>query len=505
MFESIVGAQEHTIKIRDTGSLIQQNRMARLTLADEGIDDLFFIVGVQRQGGPDGMTQIIRLREKGFAISDRVPDAPIITTAKDSSKNKSSASIAEAIATIGGGTIRWSDSFVRATNEFGVPAGWDFSLFLGVLLSICEKETHFQNIRQTPTSPTKSEHAGTEWYPQPKTQDLPTVYAQSPGGPVYSASPPSVAELVTQWRHTFANQQNNPLNPFYPGGEAGVGPMQLTTLGIKQDADGFGWSGAAKPGEYDGGRWNPDSNIRAAAKALADKGKVQPAVDPTNDSDIWIAVARYNGGGQQAQQYAAAVQAIYNVSYKKQIPSALAPLVGLAPGTTQTNVKMPDGSTLVLPDTTPPEARKAIAFCLARQGDPYQWAGNGPLYDCSSLVTAALNSAAGYLRAMLGSPGGGVKPLRETSYTLFTKGRFQAVTKDNLLPADLVFFTGSDGDENNPGHVGMYLNNGLFIQDPKTGDVVKISSLGEDYYRETYVGARRLVVWPTVGTAGVPH
>ena len=40
----------------------------------------------------------------------------------------------------------------------------------------------------------------------------------------------------------------------------------------------------------------------------------------------------------------------------------------------------------------------------------------------------------------------------------------------------------------NPGHVGMYIGNGEYIQAPKTGDVVKISKLSG---RSDYVGARR--------------
>lgn len=65
-----------------------------------------------------------------------------------------------------------------------------------------------------------------------------------------------------------------------------------------------------------------------------------------------------------------------------------------------------------------------------------------------------------------------------------------AVDKNNLQPGDLVFFVGSQGSTTNPGHVGMYIGNGQYIQAPKTGDVVKISNLSA---RKDYVGARRIV------------
>ena len=59
---------------------------------------------------------------------------------------------------------------------------------------------------------------------------------------------------------------------------------------------------------------------------------------------------------------------------------------------------------------------------------------------------------------------------------------------DALAPGDLVFFhPGPLG----PGHVGMYVGGGRFIQAPHSGDVVKISSLSEFGYASSYVGAVR--------------
>jgi cell wall-associated NlpC family hydrolase len=57
-----------------------------------------------------------------------------------------------------------------------------------------------------------------------------------------------------------------------------------------------------------------------------------------------------------------------------------------------------------------------------------------------------------------------------------------------LQPGDLVFFdAGPDG----PGHEGIYIGNGLFIQAPHTGDFVKISSLTDPSYAGRYMGAVR--------------
>ena len=60
------------------------------------------------------------------------------------------------------------------------------------------------------------------------------------------------------------------------------------------------------------------------------------------------------------------------------------------------------------------------------------------------------------------------------------------VSNAELQPGDLVFFRGL-------GHMGMYIGGGNFIHSPQTGDVVKISSLGEPYRVANWVGARRVL------------
>ena len=69
------------------------------------------------------------------------------------------------------------------------------------------------------------------------------------------------------------------------------------------------------------------------------------------------------------------------------------------------------------------------------------------------------------------------------------------VSRDQLQPGDLVFFSGL-------GHMGMYIGGDQFIHAPHTGDVVKISSMSEGYYASGYVGAKR--VHANVADAGCP-
>lgn len=115
------------------------------------------------------------------------------------------------------------------------------------------------------------------------------------------------------------------------------------------------------------------------------------------------------------------------------------------------------------------KASKAFEFCKSKLGTPYLWGGttdNG--YDCSGLMMKAYASV-------------GIS-IPRTSKQQSTYGK--SVSKSNLQVGDLVFF-GSPVH-----HVGMYCGNNQYIHSPKTGDVVKISSLSG---RKDYTCARRVV------------
>ena len=56
---------------------------------------------------------------------------------------------------------------------------------------------------------------------------------------------------------------------------------------------------------------------------------------------------------------------------------------------------------------------------------------------------------------------------------------------NDLKPGDIVFFKDSTGYVH---HEGLYIGNHMFLHAPHTGDVVKISSLDEPYYKEQFAG-----------------
>ena len=129
----------------------------------------------------------------------------------------------------------------------------------------------------------------------------------------------------------------------------------------------------------------------------------------------------------------------------------------------------------VLPEAPPPDGSKAsqvIAIALQYLGVPYVWGGASPStgFDCSGFTM--------YVFAQIGIS------LPHHAASQYNYG--VPVSRDDLQPGDLVFFDGL-------GHNGMYIGGGQFIHAPHTGDVVKISSIYEDWYASQWVGARRVL------------
>jgi cell wall-associated NlpC family hydrolase len=117
---------------------------------------------------------------------------------------------------------------------------------------------------------------------------------------------------------------------------------------------------------------------------------------------------------------------------------------------------------------------RAVAIAEQFLGVPYVWGGADPAFgfDCSGLVM--------YVYRQLGID------LLHFSGAQYHEGT--RVPGEALAPGDLVFFhPGPRG----PGHVGIYVGGGRFIQAPHAGDVVRISSLSEFGYASSYVGAVR--------------
>jgi cell wall-associated NlpC family hydrolase len=120
---------------------------------------------------------------------------------------------------------------------------------------------------------------------------------------------------------------------------------------------------------------------------------------------------------------------------------------------------------------------KAINLAAHFLGVPYVWGGTSPKgFDCSGLLQ--------YVWAKQGVQ------IPRTTYDQFKAG--SPVNAKQLQPGDAVFFKGSDSKMVNgqvlPGHVGIYIGGGKYIEAPHTGANVRISSLSK---ARNFMGARR--------------
>ncbi|MGW2249316.1 C40 family peptidase [Kitasatospora sp. NPDC001660] len=98
-------------------------------------------------------------------------------------------------------------------------------------------------------------------------------------------------------------------------------------------------------------------------------------------------------------------------------------------------------------------------------GKPYVWGGNGPSgYDCSGLVQQA------YRRSGMSLP-----RVADDQYAATT-----SISAGQSRRGDLVFWSDS-GRASGIHHVGTYLGGGTFVEAPRPGGAVRISTLNGGY------------------------
>ena len=121
--------------------------------------------------------------------------------------------------------------------------------------------------------------------------------------------------------------------------------------------------------------------------------------------------------------------------------------------------------------------QEVIKLAKAQLGKPYVWGAEGPdSFDCSGFIWYVYKNAANI-------------NLPRVSRDQAKAGR--AVSLSEILPGDLVYFdSDKDGVVN---HIGMYIGNGQWIHAPRSGDVVKIASVNDSYYKNYVKGARRII------------
>lgn len=126
-----------------------------------------------------------------------------------------------------------------------------------------------------------------------------------------------------------------------------------------------------------------------------------------------------------------------------------------------------------------PYEGELVAECgLQYVGCRYVSGGHGPSkFDCSGLVY--------YVYKQFGYD---LEPGAKNQWSLLE----DSVSKDDLLPGDLVFFS-KNGKYSGIFHVGIYIGDGQFVHAANSRKGVIVSEMSEEWYANRYYGAKRVL------------
>ena len=123
-----------------------------------------------------------------------------------------------------------------------------------------------------------------------------------------------------------------------------------------------------------------------------------------------------------------------------------------------------------------PVGATVVETAKAQIGKPYSYGSKGPnAFDCSGLTYYAY---------------------KQHGYTLGSSSASQyastaRVSRENLQPGDLVFFSNSSSG-GRVGHVGIYVGNDQYIHAPSAGKTVCYASLSSSWSARHYIGGGRV-------------
>lgn len=137
-------------------------------------------------------------------------------------------------------------------------------------------------------------------------------------------------------------------------------------------------------------------------------------------------------------------------------------------------VKFMDSTEASRYSTERSKAQRILDIASTYIGTPYVYGGMSPNgFDCSGFVK--------YCFSQIGMD------LNRTAASQLDHGRY--VSKEELLPGDLVFFV---IDGYSISHVGIYVGGGMMIHSPRPGKSVEYVSINDGYYSPRYNTARRI-------------
>jgi cell wall-associated NlpC family hydrolase len=136
---------------------------------------------------------------------------------------------------------------------------------------------------------------------------------------------------------------------------------------------------------------------------------------------------------------------------------------------------LPDTSTGTASAQATATGNALITTAKKYMGVPYVWGGTTTEgFDCS-----------GFTQYVMKQNGITIPRTAAEQYATGT-----SVDKSQLRVGDLVFFTTY---KEGASHVGFYMGDGKFIHASSANEQVTISNLGDTYYVEHYIGARRYI------------
>jgi cell wall-associated NlpC family hydrolase len=226
---------------------------------------------------------------------------------------------------------------------------------------------------------------------------------------------------------------------------------------------GENFAGAAGPMQFLARTWN---SFGVDGNGDGHKNRYDPA-------DAILAAARYLTANGAPGRIRAAVFAYNHSTGYVQAVLALATRYAHDGADALAATDNPTCDQFVLDTPTTATAGKIIAYARAQLGKPYVFGAEGPdSFDCSGLTMRAYQTA-----------GITIPRKADTQYT-----DEPHIPRGHEQPGDLVFFIGSDGSSNRPGHVGIVTGNQHMIVAPNTGSSVQIQSYS---HRSDLVGFAR--------------
>lgn len=122
-------------------------------------------------------------------------------------------------------------------------------------------------------------------------------------------------------------------------------------------------------------------------------------------------------------------------------------------------------------------ANDILFRAIALVGTPYRYGGNTPEggFDCSGLVGYVFRDVAGIVLPRSAAEIGNIAA--------------PEIDRDRLESGDLVLFRHLTRSVS---HVGIYVGEGRFVHAPNEGGTVRLDRLDDSYWREHFVGAKRI-------------